>query len=385
MSMTLTLPKLGVNMTEAVIVAWRVKEGDLVREGDIVLEAETDKAIQEVPSTMTGVVGRILALEGETVACQAPIALLLEPGEAAAAQGHAAQPHAAQTHAARPHAAEERPPELQPAPSRPVPRTSPAAVPKPQPKGQQARTGRQRISPLARKTAATLGIDVGSLSPATPGARIVRADVLSAAADRGRGAAAMSAAKAEGASQLTIEASADRLLALQERFEKRFAQVGLLPLLVMVIARTIRIHPLALRPSREAGATGVDLAVMKMEREGLGVCALHDADSKGLLGIANEIAQGFQGPGSGDAAPRAGLGIIDMGAYGIDGYLPPASLLAESPVLALGGLRRGADTPASQVRMSLAFDAGVIDLLSASEFLGALKGFVEDPSLILSV
>ncbi len=40
---------------------------------------------------------------------------------------------------------------------------------------------------------------------------------------------------------------------------------------------------------------------------------------------------------------------------------------------------------ASQVRMSLAFDAGVIDLLSASEFLGALKGFVEDPSLILSV
>lgn len=378
MSMTLTLPKLGVNMTEAVIVAWRVKEGDPVREGDILLEAETDKAIQEVPSTMTGVVGRILAREGETVACQAPIALLLEPGEAPAARAPAAAVPAAAAPAAPVPAARPKPE------SRPVPAPFPLVEARPQ----HGKPGRQRISPLARKTAAAMGIDEGSLAPARPGARIVRADVLLAAAGQERSAASTAASGAAEASQLSLEAGAGRLLALMERFEKSYGPVGLLPLLVMVLARTLKLHPLAPLARPESRPSGIDIAVMKLEGKDLCVGTMHDADSKGLLRIAEELAQGLQDRGFAEGSSPTRLVVIDLRAYGVDSYLPSASMLASAPILALGGIRRGqaqGGEDLSSVRLSLAFDGKAIGLASATEFLAALKGFVEDPSLILAV
>jgi pyruvate/2-oxoglutarate dehydrogenase complex dihydrolipoamide acyltransferase (E2) component len=70
------MPKIGVNMTEAKIVAWVVKEGDYIKEGDHILDAETDKAVQEIYSTMSGVLLKILAPAETTVLCQTPIAIL---------------------------------------------------------------------------------------------------------------------------------------------------------------------------------------------------------------------------------------------------------------------------------------------------------------------
>ncbi len=63
----MTLPKLGINMTEATVIEWLVKEGDYVVEEQPVMEAETDKASQEIPSTQSGVIARILVKPGETV------------------------------------------------------------------------------------------------------------------------------------------------------------------------------------------------------------------------------------------------------------------------------------------------------------------------------
>jgi|LSQX01.3.fsa_nt_gb pyruvate dehydrogenase E2 component (dihydrolipoamide acetyltransferase) len=75
------MPKLGVNMERATIMEWVVNEGDSVDTGDPILNIETDKATQEVCSPKAGIVARILAREGDTVSIQAPIAVLVEPGE----------------------------------------------------------------------------------------------------------------------------------------------------------------------------------------------------------------------------------------------------------------------------------------------------------------
>ena len=77
----ISLPKIGVNMTEAVIVKWLVKEGDTVKEEDHILDAETDKALQEICATKSGIVAKLLVKEGESVSCQQPLAVLIEPGE----------------------------------------------------------------------------------------------------------------------------------------------------------------------------------------------------------------------------------------------------------------------------------------------------------------
>ena len=61
------LPDVGEGLTEAEIVAWRVKEGDTVQINDIVVEIETAKSLVELPSPYAGVVTGLLVPEGETV------------------------------------------------------------------------------------------------------------------------------------------------------------------------------------------------------------------------------------------------------------------------------------------------------------------------------
>jgi pyruvate dehydrogenase E2 component (dihydrolipoamide acetyltransferase) len=67
------LPDVGEGLTEADIVAWHVKPGDLVEDGQIIVEIETAKAVVELPCPWDGTVARLLAEEGQTVEVGVPI------------------------------------------------------------------------------------------------------------------------------------------------------------------------------------------------------------------------------------------------------------------------------------------------------------------------
>ena len=73
------LPDVGEGLTEAEIVAWRVKEGDTVQINDIVVEIETAKSLVELPSPYAGVVTALLVPEGETVPVGTPIISIGDP------------------------------------------------------------------------------------------------------------------------------------------------------------------------------------------------------------------------------------------------------------------------------------------------------------------
>ncbi|THJ07747.1 2-oxo acid dehydrogenase subunit E2, partial [Nocardioides sp.] len=79
------LPDVGEGLTEAEIVAWRVKEGDVVAINDVIVEIETAKSIVELPSPYAGEVLALLVKEGDTVEVGTPIIRIGEPGSAAAA------------------------------------------------------------------------------------------------------------------------------------------------------------------------------------------------------------------------------------------------------------------------------------------------------------
>src|SRR5215204_6294124 len=74
------LPDVGEGLTEAEIVAWKVKVGDTIEINDVVVEIETAKSLVELPSPYAGTVTALLVPEGETVPVGTPIIAIGEPG-----------------------------------------------------------------------------------------------------------------------------------------------------------------------------------------------------------------------------------------------------------------------------------------------------------------
>ena len=78
MMIELKVPTLGESVTEATVGTWFKKTGDKVSVDEMICELETDKVTIEVPSTVSGIVSKIIVKEGETVGLDAILALLEE-------------------------------------------------------------------------------------------------------------------------------------------------------------------------------------------------------------------------------------------------------------------------------------------------------------------
>lgn len=158
MAFEIKMPQLGLTMEEGTVAQWLKQEGDTVAKGDVLLEITTDKLTSEIESEADGVLLKIVAKEGEDVPVKG---LLGYVGEAGETVGDAA-------------------PVAAPAAAAPAPAEVPAAAPAPAPAA-KADGSRIRISPLARKTAAKLGVDYQNLTGSGPSGRIVQKDILAAA------------------------------------------------------------------------------------------------------------------------------------------------------------------------------------------------------------
>src|SRR3989338_4675258 len=91
MAVEILMPALSPTMEEGTLAKWLVKEGDVVKSGQIIAEIETDKATMEFDAVDEGKIGRILVAEGTAgVKVNTPIAVLIEDGEAAVAVAVAA-------------------------------------------------------------------------------------------------------------------------------------------------------------------------------------------------------------------------------------------------------------------------------------------------------
>ena len=81
MAITVTMPKLGLTMTEGTIIEWKKKEGEPVEKGEILYVLETEKVTFEVEAPESGILGKIVASEGDVVPVGGVVAYLLQAGE----------------------------------------------------------------------------------------------------------------------------------------------------------------------------------------------------------------------------------------------------------------------------------------------------------------
>jgi pyruvate dehydrogenase E2 component (dihydrolipoamide acetyltransferase) len=84
MANIMRMPEVLANATEAIIAKWLVEEGAAFTAGQPLAEAETEKALVEVPADIDGILGRKLVIDGATISVGAPIAVILAVGETAA-------------------------------------------------------------------------------------------------------------------------------------------------------------------------------------------------------------------------------------------------------------------------------------------------------------
>jgi pyruvate dehydrogenase E2 component (dihydrolipoyllysine-residue acetyltransferase) len=201
------MPKLSDTMTEGTLIAWKKKKGDKVSAGDVIAEIETDKATMEWESPEDGTLTEIYVEEGGKVEVGQRIAFIAGEGEAAPKEEKKApekkqkkeeppekeakkteEPKREQAETEKPASAKTKEEETVP-PQEPMEGRAPSR-PKPSPEEKTAEA-RVKASPVARRVAAELGVDLANVKGTGPEGRVTETDVRAAAksvaavADRG--------------------------------------------------------------------------------------------------------------------------------------------------------------------------------------------------------
>ena len=420
MPVPLKMPQLGLTMTEGKITRWLKQEGDTVAADEAILEIETDKINAEVEAPASGRLTHIQAQAGASVKVIGLLALIAAPEDTDA--DLAAAVEAANAAAERGTAASQAVATSQPT-RRPPPRARPQRPGRPAPPA--AAGGRVMASPVARRLARELDVDLSTVTGTGPRGRIVESDVR-AAAEASAAAPAAPAAPAAAEStgltakqvipvsgirqvigermsaslrdmaQLTLFTEADatalrdrRAAPAQEAADADGPRPTYNDLIVWHLARTLADHPLL-----NASMVGeeihcweeINVGVAVALDSGLIVPVVRAANTKSLTDLAGETADLAERARSNRLGPDELLGgtftITNLGTLDVDGFTP----IINPPQSAILGVGRivprpvvvaGAITVRYMVTLSLSFDHRIVDGAPAAQFLQALKQAIE--------
>ena len=403
------MPRLSDSMEEGTIVQWLVEDGVEVDSGTEIALIETDKATMAFEAEATGVL-RIHADVGEALAIGAIIATIDEPGIATQHD--------------------------QTGGSAPV-RKHDGSVARPERDGTvdraTARVG--KASPLARRLAGELGLDLAGLTGTGPGGRIVKADVLAAAQVRSVGADAAAggpvtagAPRASAGIDEGVTSSATQpLTRVQETIARRMsasratvpdfsvstavdmaastalrqelktiagesdAVPSINDMIVKACGLALRDHPRANGSYEDGGFrihSNVNVGVAVAGQDALIVPVVHQADRLSLGAIAartRELARAVR-DGSITAADLAGgtFTVSNLGMYGVESFtavvnMPQAAILAVGELADRAVVRDGELVARPTMNLTLSCDHRILYGADAARFLALIRLLLEQP------
>ena len=406
------MPSAGQTTDEATIVAVHVKVGDTIKRGDVLCEAETDKAVLPVESFASGTALAVLVHEGDTVTAGTVLGAVGKPGEtygaapeAAAPAAPAAPAPAAEAPAAPVTEQDEYLPIIKGASVPAAPAAAPAAP---------ASHPAYPAMPNAKLAAREMGVDVGAV-PAANGQFVTRTDVA-----RYTPVAAASAAEVEyevlpmsrmrqiigkrmkeslseiPCWQCTTSIKMDACMALRDTYkDKKGVKLSYNDMMAKAIAVASRKFPLV-----NARYENGEVRVYKHTNVGLAVAldgalvvpVVKSIDAKGLTEIAGDykaqIAKARENKLLPDDMGCGSITISNLGMYDVEQFIaidnPP-----ESCILAVGSIKVKPEwdgekfVPANMMTVTGSFDHRIIDGAYGAQFLQELKTLMEAPALML--
>ena len=401
MPIEVILPKVDMDMDDGIITEWKVAPGDRVRQGQILFDIETNKSVMEVESPGTGVIRDLAPITGEPIAVGTVVGWIDADAEVGASSPAAAEraktPSSSATKEdAVGHAA---------ASATPAASVEAATV---------TPSDSIRATPLARRAARMLDVDLAGVTGSGPAGRIVEKDVAAQAGRAPKSAVASAdrlvpfnpvrrivaqrlAESARSAPHFFVSAQID-MGALQAALRHPGAQQSaerprpsITVALAYLAGRVLALHPL-LNASIEGDAVRlharVNIGVAIDDQGDLFVPVLRDVPTHTLDDLAREFARLRAAVRARDIVPddmRGGtFTISNLGMYGVDAFTaiinPP-----ESAILAIG---RTADTPVGRdgqvvlrpmATFTLSSDHRIVDGVTAARFVADLREAIEHP------
>lgn len=396
MATEITMPKLGLTMTEGTVDNWAKKEGDAVSKGEVVCTISSEKLSYDIESPVDGTLIQILVAEGDDAECTAPIGYIGEPGEQVSGEASPAEPTSAPVEENKELSEE---PKAQAAPERKA--------------GE-----RIFITPLARKLAAEKGFDIAQINGSGGNGRITRRDVqrhqpsvettiAAASSTVGAGLKGMRKTIAErmmhslqSTAQVTIQQKADitNLLAFKKQLQSKSSvplKDGQLSITTLLSKAVI----LALKETPDMNAWYQDGSYEKQEAvhlgmavavaDGLVVPVVEDADRMTLTELGktlnSRITEARDGSLAGKHYSGSTFTISNLGKSGAE-YFTPIINTPEIGILGVGSMQSQLAfdenrevVELKKLPLSLTFDHQIIDGSPAAEFLGRIIFYLENP------
>ena len=444
------MPRLSDSMETGKILRWLKKEGDQVVKGEPLVEIESDKANIEVEAYATGKLSKIMVAEGESAPIGAVIAEIGD-GSAAAAeakppapqgQAEAAGARVAQTEKAVAATAQaaadaggEQYPHGGPDDRTEVGAAAQAALNVIRRPAEQENGERQRVSPVARRLAEELGVDLRRVQGSGPGGRIQKEDVEAAAQrpapppptlprERGTEVDRQPIARPSGEVEVvelsklqttvatrlaqsafsaphfyvTSEIAMDDAVRLRQMFNEavdKSEAISLNDLVVKAVA-------LALTKFPEVNASWADGRIERKRDINIGIAVglpdrlivpvLRNADQKPLKDIARESKQLIERARTNKASAQDYIGntfsISNLGMYDVDQFTaiinpPDSGILAVGAIEDKAVVKDGQVVPGKRMRVTLSVDHRVFYGVTAAQFLQEVKHLLQSPMALV--
>lgn len=408
----ITMPRLSDTMTEGKVAKWHKNVGDPVKEGDLLAEIETDKAVQDFESEFNGVLLKQGVGEGEAAPVDSVLAMIGPEGTDVSAIGNA-KPASQPTE--------------KPAEEKSETKTSE----KPAAQAENSSTDRVAISPLAKKMAEEKGVDINSLQGSGENGRIVKKDIenyqpsaktAESAPSEKTPAAQVALSFVQGEDTETPNSQVRNIIA-KRLAESKFTaphyylmveinmdkaivarkEINSLPdtkisfndMIIKATAVALRKHPQV--NSSWAGDKiihrgNINVGVAVAIPDGLVVPVLKNTDQMNYTQISaavKDMAGRAKSKGlKANEMEGSTFSISNLGMFGIETFTsiinqPNSAILSVGAIIEKPIVKDGQIVVGNIMKLSLACDHRVVDGATGAQFLQTLKTYLENPLTLL--
>ena len=395
------MPSMGADMTEGTIVKWLKQEDEKIEKGDKLAEIETDKTVVEMEAYGAGYLRKIVIPEGEKVPVGTVIGFMGEmDDDIPEIKGNpVGQTETVQESSPQPSSLENNSSNSKPT----IPDSS----------------GRVKASPIARKLAEELGVNLGSLSGSGPGGRITKEDVEAASGGKNdevdsdvegnltplssmrKTIASVTVRSKTEAPHFYITTSVNMTKTLDKRKEfndQSDVHVSVNDLIIFSTVNALKRFPKfnsSFQNDNLMIYSQINIGIAIALEAGLIVPALIDCQDKSLKEISSSAkdlgnrAKGNGGSLSQEENTSGTFSISNLGMFDVENFTaiivpPQAAILATGKIAPTPVVDESEIVISQEMKATLSVDHRVADGAEAALFLGEIKSFLENPDNLFS-